>query len=212
VSDNIQAFARCDRLISAAFGLTKVSTDVLDEEMMPLLDTERAVRGETLVLQDALRRDVSELIQIAKARGISGRFVTKKEYVADRRCELALLLSGRPAAELKLREPPLPKEPNSGILQISFHLLWAPFSAAGTYGLLRASGLPGRYRRFAPLPLCPPSQLQNEKALPLTRRDSDRLRQRDSGTNPIDVPWDGSWWMIRAIRGTLRPEFNTLFS
>jgi len=44
---------------------------------------------------------------------------------------------------------------------------------------------------FAPLPICPPGQLQNEHGLPVTRGDVERLRQECQWQYSIDIPWDG---------------------
>ena len=45
---------------------------------------------------------------------------------------------------------------------------------------------------FAPLPACPPGQLQNEKGLPLTREDLRRLKDEGRWSYPLEeIPWDG---------------------
>ncbi len=44
---------------------------------------------------------------------------------------------------------------------------------------------------FAPLPVCPPGQLQNEQGLPVTKEDVARLKQEGRWNYPIEIPWDG---------------------
>lgn len=44
---------------------------------------------------------------------------------------------------------------------------------------------------FAPLPVCPPGQLQNERGLPLTKEDVETLKGERRWNYPIDIPWDG---------------------
>jgi hypothetical protein len=44
---------------------------------------------------------------------------------------------------------------------------------------------------FAPLPVCPPGQLQNEQGLPLTKDDVRRLQNAANWHYPLDLPWDG---------------------
>jgi hypothetical protein len=44
---------------------------------------------------------------------------------------------------------------------------------------------------FAPLPVCPPGQLQNEKGRPLTADEVRRLLDAGQWHYPLDLPWDG---------------------
>ena len=44
---------------------------------------------------------------------------------------------------------------------------------------------------FAPLPVCPPGQLQNEQGLPITKEDVTRLKEEGRWNYPIEIPWDG---------------------
>lgn len=44
---------------------------------------------------------------------------------------------------------------------------------------------------FAPLPICPPAQLQNELGLPMTKESLERLKREGSWNYPIEIPWDG---------------------
>lgn len=44
---------------------------------------------------------------------------------------------------------------------------------------------------FAPLPVCPPGQLQNEQGLPITKEEVDRLKEEGQWNCPIEIPWEG---------------------
>lgn len=44
---------------------------------------------------------------------------------------------------------------------------------------------------FAPLPVCPPGQLQNEHGLPMTKEDVGRLNAGGRWDYPIEIAWDG---------------------
>lgn len=44
---------------------------------------------------------------------------------------------------------------------------------------------------FAPLPVCPPGQLQNEQGLPATKKEIERLKEQGKWNYPIEIPWDG---------------------
>jgi hypothetical protein len=44
---------------------------------------------------------------------------------------------------------------------------------------------------FAPLPACPPGQLQNEQGLPITKEDVTWLKEEGHWNYPIEIPWDG---------------------
>jgi hypothetical protein len=44
---------------------------------------------------------------------------------------------------------------------------------------------------FAPLPVCPPGQLQNEHGLPITKEDVTWLKEEGHWNYPIEIPWDG---------------------
>ena len=44
---------------------------------------------------------------------------------------------------------------------------------------------------FAPLPVCPPGQLQNAQGLPLGKDEVRRMKDEGRWTYPIEIPWDG---------------------
>jgi hypothetical protein len=44
---------------------------------------------------------------------------------------------------------------------------------------------------FAPLPVCPPGQLQNAQGLPLGKEEVGRMKEEGIWSYPIEIPWDG---------------------
>jgi hypothetical protein len=44
---------------------------------------------------------------------------------------------------------------------------------------------------FAPLPVCPPGQLQNAQGLPLGKEEVGRMKEEGNWNYPIEIPWDG---------------------
>ena len=44
---------------------------------------------------------------------------------------------------------------------------------------------------FAPLPVCPPGQLQNAQGLPLGKEEVGRKKEEGIWNYPIEIPWDG---------------------
>ena len=44
---------------------------------------------------------------------------------------------------------------------------------------------------FAPLPVCPPGQLQNAQGLPMEKEEVGRMKEEGIWNYPIEIPWDG---------------------
>ena len=66
--------------------------------------------------------------------------------------------------------------------------------AFGRWDIRFANGekpLPELPAPFAPLPVCPPGQLQNNQGLPITNEEVARLKQEGRWNYPITIPWDG---------------------
>jgi len=66
--------------------------------------------------------------------------------------------------------------------------------AFGRFDVCLATGeraLPPEPDPFAPLPVCPPGQLQNEQGLPITKGEAGRLKEEGRWNYPIEIPWDG---------------------
>jgi hypothetical protein len=67
-------------------------------------------------------------------------------------------------------------------------------SALGRWDIRFATGeklAPELPDPFAPLPVCPPGQLQNEQGLPITKEDVTWLKEEGCWRYLIEIPWDG---------------------
>ena len=73
---------------------------------------------------------------------------------------------------------------------LSFHL----GVAYGRWDIRYATGeqaAPELPDPFAPLPVCPPGQLQNAQGLPLGKDEVGRMKDEGGWDYPIEIPWDG---------------------
>lgn len=119
--------------------------------------------------------------------------ILKKSFIASRKVELtALCLNASPVQVLrqaKRYDWLVAKDELSQRLADSWF-----GTALGRWDIRFATGekpaleLPDP---FAPLPVCPPGQLQNEQGLPITREDVGRLKEEGHWNYPIKIPWDG---------------------
>jgi hypothetical protein len=125
----------------------------------------------------------------------ASRSLTKKGYVADRQLELLSQLFGvhptiivRTRRELKLQNSSLLASFSTDIFSYAVGCVFGRWDIRYATGERSAPDLPDP---FAPLPVCPPGQLQNEKGMPLTKDDVRRLQAADQWHYPFEVPWDG---------------------
>jgi len=144
---------------------------------------------------DLWRLSESDLIQVATLKHGARRQLTKKSYFANRRYELVahtLEIDVRSVAEIVANE--LLREPGMVEDTASRNLSWMLGSTLGRWDIRFATGekpVPELPDPFAPLPACPPGQLQNEQGLPITREEVRRLNEEGRWTYPIEIPWDG---------------------
>lgn len=171
---NVLGIAVDDSVFDELYGLHPAALDG------PLPDPQAVLEAQELSEEALIERLVS-------ADG-AGRSTVKKSYFADRRIELicrifrispkslVAILNGRKAA---------PKAFALGFTQSLLSI--ALGSAFGRWDIRYATGeqaAPELPDPFAPLPVCPPGQLQNALGLP--------ARPEDMPTAyPIRIPWDG---------------------
>jgi hypothetical protein len=73
-------------------------------------------------------------------------------------------------------------------------LAYALGSSFGRWDIRYATGeqaAPELPDPFAPLPVCPPGQLQNAHGLPLGKEEVGRMKEEGIWNYPIEIPWDG---------------------
>ena len=79
-------------------------------------------------------------------------------------------------------------------LEVSALLDYLAGATLGRWDIRLATGeksAPDLLDPFAPLPVCPPGQLQNEQGLPITKEEQGTLRAGGRWKYPIEIPWDG---------------------
>jgi hypothetical protein len=76
----------------------------------------------------------------------------------------------------------------AGLLSYLFGCIFARWDVRYATGSRRMPEFP---EPFAPLPICPPGQLQNEQGLPLTKEEVRRLEADGRWFYPLDPLWDG---------------------
>jgi hypothetical protein len=136
--------------------------------------------------------DVSALITAVSDRHGYRRAFTKKGYWANRALELASHLFGEnPANCGEFTGAFLSRGLQSPVPDLVSYCVGSSF---GRWDLRVATD--GRTEPtlpdvFAPLPACPPGQLQNERGLPITPADAARLEVEGRWDYPIEIPWNG---------------------
>ena len=104
--------------------------------------------------------------------------------------EQDFLLVGGSMAKLKKEDENAGPKVNAEDYIISFSL----GTAFGRWDIRYATGeqaAPELPDPFAPLPVCPPGQLQNAQGLPLVKEEVGRMKEEGIWNYPIEIPWEG---------------------
>jgi hypothetical protein len=192
----LQVTASIESLVERIYGF--------DEETRTWIDSEYGVHPNKLCEDASLdesefkRRfftDEEALIDGLVQQFGGARFLTKKSYFSERKLELLSYAFGvRPEViserrrELGLMPRSEPMESLTGLLSYIFGCAFGRWDIRYATDENAAPGLPDP---FAPLPVCPPGQLQDAQGLPLSRDEVGMMRDEGRWNYPIEIPWDG---------------------
>ena len=137
----------------------------------------------------------SDLIRYATSKQGSRRQLTMKSYAVNRRLELvAHALKINAGSIAKVADEEALAEPGATEKIASRSISWMLGVAFGRWDIRFATGkrrAPELPNPFAPLPVCPPGQLQNGLGLPTSKDDVSKLREQGQWDYPIEIAWDG---------------------
>jgi hypothetical protein len=135
-----------------------------------------------------LATPVDQVIGELRERGSVTRSITKMCYSADRWLEvIAVSYSTRPDLIIQQKRKLSIVEPSLFIDKSAEFVSYSVGCAFGRWDIRYATGeqaAPELPDPFAPLPVCPPGQLQNAQGLPARPEDV-------PAAYPVRIPWDG---------------------
>ncbi len=197
-----------DQVFATAFGIEGATTDELIRESgvhpneLPA-GAPPAPDG----FKDAFLTSVEDLIDEAVQEAGASRSLTKKTYVADRQIELLANRFGvHPEVVIHCRRRGhlhTGAQTKLGAEDIISFLLGSSFGRWDIRYATGAKAAPELPDPFAPLPVCPPGQLQNAQGLPLTKEEFDAQFAVNSGPStpnpqpstkhpyPLRITWSG---------------------
>ena len=185
-----------EQLVATRFALTAEDSAVIDKIIGPhpgsYLPIESLQSG---AVTDLWQKTFSEIVKFCIQKDGPRRQLTKKVFIADRKLELICHgLKIPPETVVRAIKSAACLDPqilsDAGRAELSFFL----GCAFGRWDIRFATGekpAPELPDPFAPLPVCPPGQLQNEQGLPITREDVTRLKEEGRWNYPLEIPWDG---------------------
>jgi Eco57I restriction-modification methylase len=182
-----------DVIAEEAFSLR--DSDLLAEEVRTQVwDLPDAPPQETL-LRTGIEMELDHLVDFVTERCGARRSFSKKSYLADRRLELLSALCGVLPGRVSGARRELRLYPSRFAVDFAeAATLYSVGVAFGRWDIRFAAEqrpTPRLPDSFAPLPVCPPGMLQNERGLPLTEEDVRRLQAAGQWDYPIEIPWDG---------------------
>jgi hypothetical protein len=184
-----------EALVSKHFQLTSDELTVLDEIIGPHPQSYLSTAPiDTHAITELWKKPVSDVVEFCIQKNGPRRQLTKKSFIADRKLELichGLRLPAETVAYAIKSAGCLDQGTlyDAGTAEVSL----AVGCAFGRWDVRFATGekpIPEFPDPFAPLPVCSPGVLQNERGLPLTKDDVRHLQGAGQWHYPLDVPWD----------------------
>lgn len=190
LKDIADGMTRLEEASFSAFGIRKDSVIQTLETVFGKHPSNYPVRDVAGDLPQLLDQDLPSLMDsAAEAFGGRNRSITKKSFFIDRTIDLlchTLLVNPQSVCESWSISGFLPATALSEAACIALNYLVGV--AFGRWDIRYAIGQQTRIQLpdpFAPLPICPPGQLQNSHGLPASPEDV-------PATYPLkDIPWDG---------------------
>jgi hypothetical protein len=138
---------------------------------------------------------IDNVIDKQVAEGGGSRSVTKKTYVADRLIELLAVKFGVHPSSIIQKRRDLGLARRQELVDVARCMVsFLAGCVFGRWDLCQATVARNGVNSpdpFAPLPVCPPGQLQNAQGLPLEKDEVRRLKDEGKWNYPIEIPWDG---------------------
>jgi hypothetical protein len=191
------AFAEIEHRALSVFevssGETESLNEILGDSIFTFETTEFEVEPEALA--QLMNLNVDHLVDVvAKSHGMKTATL-KQAFVGDRTIELLSFHFRRHPLQIVDKLDNYNIVPQENMLQTAQNVVSIAVGAAfGRWDIRYLTGeksVPALPNPFAPLPICPPGQLQNEKGLPLTIDDVRRLEAVGQWYYPLDLPRDG---------------------
>jgi hypothetical protein len=177
--------ARLDQNVTNAFALSADETAFVDQEvgLHPASYTGSAPAVEVARLFHLTEEEL--MAEAVQHRG-SKRWFTKKSYFVDRRLEIICHLVGISPSTLEslLSEQPITVRLDEFVKSIVSEALGSVFGRWDARYATSEKAAPELPDPFAPLPICPPGQLQNSEGLPAEPKDV-------ASDYPLRVSWEG---------------------
>ena len=178
----------CEQKIADLLGLTDAALKVI-RESCGYHPCEHPSKGcDDLDVSQLYELQMDALVDSVATTLGGGRFITKKSFYADRRIELiSHALHRNPRDIIKAINTHDLSEPGHCAELAARLISWTVGSTFGRWDIRYATGeqaAPELPDPFAPLPVCPPGQLQNAQGLPARPEDV-------PAAYPVRIPWDG---------------------
>jgi hypothetical protein len=185
-----------EELVAKHYGLTTSDTNVIDDiigphpgEYPPTEPTESSV------IVNLWEKPIAQVVEFCIQEHGPRRQLTKKSFIANRKLELISHgLKILPETIVRTIESAGSLDPQTLADTAEAELSFCVGCAFGRWDIYYSTGTktaPDLPDPFAPLPVCPPGQLQGQQFLPITKGEVAGLNAEGRWIYPIEILWDG---------------------